>query len=136
MADTKDQHVFFVDDDLIERLMRGDSVEDPTRKKRPASSTALSRAVLLASDNRLDDAVKELEAAAHFTNWNPRHFLDTAEMTHAFAIGYDWLYEAWTPAQRATLRLEPLAGRCLPYFLRLHSYRISSQGATDAADLR
>jgi hypothetical protein len=52
----------------------------------------------------LDRAWQELDAAAHFTNWNPRHFLDTAEMSHAFAIGYDWLYHAWTPDQRATLR--------------------------------
>jgi hypothetical protein len=47
---------------------------------------------------------QELSAAAAFTNWNPRHFLDTAEMTGAFALGYDWLYDVWTPDQRATLR--------------------------------
>lgn len=52
----------------------------------------------------LDRAWQELAAAASFPDWNPRHFLDTAEMTHAFAIGYDWLYEAWTDEQRATLR--------------------------------
>lgn len=46
----------------------------------------------------------ELETAAKFKDWNPSHFLDTAEMTAAFAISYDWLYETWTPAQRATLR--------------------------------
>lgn len=46
----------------------------------------------------------ELEAAAQFKDWNPGHFLDTAEMTHAFAIGYDWLYHAWTDAQRDVLR--------------------------------
>ena len=46
----------------------------------------------------------ELDAAAKFPNWNTRHFLDTAEMTHGFAIGYDWLYEAWTEEQRAVLR--------------------------------
>ena len=38
-----------------------------------------------------DRAWKELEAAAAFPDWNPPHFLDTAEMTHAFALGYDWL---------------------------------------------
>lgn len=47
---------------------------------------------------------KELEAAANFPDWNPKHFLDTAEMTHAFAVGYDWLYDAWTPEQRSVLR--------------------------------
>ncbi|MBI3920212.1 MAG: DUF4962 domain-containing protein, partial [Armatimonadetes bacterium] len=51
-----------------------------------------------------DRAWQELQAAAAFPDWNPKHFLDTAEMTHAFAIGYDWLYEAWTDEQRATLR--------------------------------
>ena len=64
MAENKEQQVFFVDDELIERLMRGDSVDDPGKKKRPVSSTALARAVQLASENRLDDAVKELERAA------------------------------------------------------------------------
>ncbi len=49
-------------------------------------------------------AWQELDAAANFRDWNPRHFLDTAEMTHAFAIGYDWFYDAWTPDQRAELQ--------------------------------
>jgi hypothetical protein len=49
-------------------------------------------------------AWSEMEAAANFPDWNPRHFLDTAEMTHAFAIGYDWLYNVWTPEQRTVLR--------------------------------
>jgi hypothetical protein len=49
-------------------------------------------------------AWEELAAAAAFPDWNPRHFLDTAEMTHAFAIGYDWLYHHWTPDQRDQLR--------------------------------
>ncbi len=49
-------------------------------------------------------AWQELAAAANFKDWNPRHFLDTAEMTHAFAIGYDWLYDVWTPEQRAILQ--------------------------------
>ncbi|HSU55544.1 MAG TPA: heparinase II/III family protein [Candidatus Dormibacteraeota bacterium] len=59
----------------------------------------------LEADSRYAErAWKELEAAAHFQDWNPRHFLDTAEMTHAFAIGYDWLYDAWSDEQRQTLR--------------------------------
>ena len=40
------------------------------------------------------------------------------------------------PAAPLPARLEPLADRCMPFFLRLHQYRISSQGAADAADLR
>lgn len=52
----------------------------------------------------LDRAWQELQAAANFPDWNPRHFLDTAEMAHAFAIGYDWLYHEWNDEQRRTLR--------------------------------
>jgi hypothetical protein len=47
---------------------------------------------------------RELKTVAEFADWNPRHFLDTAEMTHAVAMGYDWLYDHWTAAQRAVLR--------------------------------
>jgi len=45
-------------------------------------------------------AWKDLDAAGNFPDWNPPHFLDTAEMTRAFGIGLDWMFEAWTPAQR------------------------------------
>lgn len=37
-------------------------------------------------------AEAEMLKAASFVDWNPNHFLDTAEMTMALAIGYDWLY--------------------------------------------
>ncbi|NQT51205.1 heparinase II/III family protein [bacterium] len=56
------------------------------------------------SQAHADRAWAELEAAAGFKDWNPKHFLDTAEMTHALAIGYDWLYGQWSPSQRELLR--------------------------------
>lgn len=75
------------------------------------SRTALSRIYTLAFLYRLngekqylDRALLELKAAAAFPDWNPSHFLDTAEMTHAFAIGYDWLYPALSKEQRAWIR--------------------------------
>lgn len=46
----------------------------------------------------------EVDAVAAFPDWNPKHFLDTAEMTFAMAIAYDWFYDTWTPQQRATIR--------------------------------
>lgn len=52
----------------------------------------------------LERAVKELRAAAAFPDWNPSHFLDVAEMTHAFAIGYDWLYQDLSTEDRALFR--------------------------------
>lgn len=71
------------------------------------SRRVLYRIQLLALLYRLDGdarwrdrAWEELDAAGQFPDWNPRHFLDTAEMTHAFAIGYDWLFDAWSAGQR------------------------------------
>ncbi|MCB1131946.1 MAG: heparinase II/III family protein [Verrucomicrobiae bacterium] len=49
-------------------------------------------------------AWEELDSAAAFKDWNPDHFLDTAVMTCAFSIGYDWLWDEWTPEQRTKLR--------------------------------
>ncbi len=46
----------------------------------------------------------ELEAACNFKDWNPRHFLDTAEMSTAFALGYDWLYNWMNDDQRSFIR--------------------------------
>jgi len=37
-------------------------------------------------------AVENLLAVCAFKDWNPSHFLDTAEMSHAVGLGYDWLY--------------------------------------------
>jgi hypothetical protein len=37
-------------------------------------------------------AKDELMSAAGYPHWNKDHFLDTAELVTAFAIGYDWLY--------------------------------------------
>jgi len=75
------------------------------------SRQVLRRVYLLALLDRLDDKPeyakrvwRELKAAAEFKDWNPSHFLDTAEMTHAFAIGYDWLHHRWSPEQRRVLR--------------------------------
>jgi hypothetical protein len=92
--------------------------EDPSKYEIPdglrllaTSRRVLDRTYTLALAYRLSGdrkysnrAWKELETAAGFKDWNPKHFLDVAEMTHAFAIGRDWLYDIWTPEQRATLR--------------------------------
>jgi hypothetical protein len=49
-------------------------------------------------------AEKEMLTVAAFPDWNPSHFLDTAEMTAALALGYDWLFADLSPATRATVR--------------------------------
>jgi hypothetical protein len=52
----------------------------------------------------LERARTELFAAAAFPHWNPDHFLDTAELCVAFAIGYDWLHGALSEADRRRIR--------------------------------
>ena len=51
-----------------------------------------------------DAAVENLWTVCAFPDWNPAHFLDTAEMSHAVAIGYDWLYDYLNEAARAEIR--------------------------------
>ncbi len=48
----------------------------------------------------LKRAIADLEAACEMEDWNPSHFLDTAEMAVAVAIGYDWLYDELNEEQR------------------------------------
>lgn len=59
----------------------------------------------LTGDKRYAECARaNLLAAAAFTDWNPAHFLDVAEMTAAMGIGYDWFYDQLSPADRQTLR--------------------------------
>jgi len=75
------------------------------------SRLVLTRAYTLAMVYRLhgerrylDRLWKEMDTVAGFPDFNPRHFLDTAEMTHALAIAYDWLFDAWSAEQRERIR--------------------------------
>ncbi|MBI5396257.1 MAG: heparinase II/III family protein [Verrucomicrobia bacterium] len=88
----------------IERKLIGPRLLDKSR-------TALARVSTLAALYRLDGdrrfaerARKEMLAAAAFSDWNPKHFLDVAEMTNALAIGYDWLFDFLPAEDRATIR--------------------------------
>ncbi|MBQ4528544.1 MAG: heparinase II/III family protein [Clostridia bacterium] len=45
----------------------------------------------------------DLEAVSNFPDWHPGHSLDPAEMSAAVSIGYDWMYEAFTPEQRSII---------------------------------
>lgn len=69
------------------------------RRLLSVSRTYLKRILYLSFSYRvtgdrkfLEKAELEMLEAASFTDWNPDHFLDVAEMTMALAIGYDWLY--------------------------------------------
>ncbi len=88
----------------VERIQIG-------RRLLGVSRTVLKRVTTLAFMHRMTDdlryaarAEQEMVAAAEFTDWNPSHFLDVAEMTAALGLGYDWLFDALSPEGRATIR--------------------------------
>jgi len=45
-------------------------------------------------------AIRDMLTAARFPDWNPSHFLDVGEMAAALAIGYDWLFDDLSEAER------------------------------------
>lgn len=60
----------------------------------------LAMAARLTGDQRFTRrAMAEMSAAAAMPDWNPSHFLDTAEMTLALALGYDWLHDRLSTAE-------------------------------------
>lgn len=67
--------------------------------------TALGMLYLLEEDQAYADrAWAVVQAAGQFPDWNPQHFLDVGTMTQAFALAFDWMYDAWTPQQRSFIR--------------------------------
>jgi hypothetical protein len=59
---------------------------------------------LTGEDKYAEAAKRNLLAVCEFKDWNPSHFLDTAEMAHAVGVGYDWLHAWLDEPTRATLR--------------------------------
>ncbi|KAH9857969.1 chondroitin AC/alginate lyase [Lenzites betulinus] len=52
----------------------------------------------------LQNAVSDSFGPSGDLKWNPTHFLDTGELTAAFAYAYDWLYDVWTEDQKTEIR--------------------------------
>ena len=51
--------------------------------------------------------MREIRSVASFPDWNPSHYLDTAEMTAACAVAYDWFFDALT-AEEKTLFVDTI----------------------------
>lgn len=65
----------------------------------------LSFAYRMTKDDRyLKRAEAEMINVSGFSDWNPSHFLDVAEMTFGLAIGYDWLYNQLPKSSLATIK--------------------------------
>jgi len=99
--------------DSGEAIIKAQPVEHKLEGPRLLSQSraALDRITLLGFLHRVqpdpryvERVVLEMETACAFPDWNPSHFLDTAEMTAAMAIGYDWFYDDLTTNTRETVQ--------------------------------
>lgn len=66
--------------------------------------TVLGMVSVITENNKYSEAaIRQLRRVAEFEDWNPSHFLDTAEMTAGVALGYDWFYDQLSPEDRSLL---------------------------------
>ncbi|TWU35078.1 heparinase II/III domain-containing protein [Novipirellula artificiosorum] len=88
----------------VERKLEGRRLLGVSRRCLERVLTLSMAYHLTQEDQFADRCEREMLAAAAFTDWNPSHFLDVAEMTLALSIGYDWLFHELSPESRQTLR--------------------------------
>ncbi len=103
----------------VEYKLNGGRLQTQTRRAVDRITTLSLVFRLTGRDAWLRRAIMELNAASNFRDWNPGRFVDTAEMTHAFAIGYDWLYNALSDDEKGWIREALLAkgiDQALPYY--------------------
>lgn len=89
-----------LNDPPVERVLEGKRMLTVSRLVLYRMTT-LGMAYLLTKEERYAiRGIAELEAVSDFQDWNPSHFLDTAEMTLAVAIGMDWFERELNGQQR------------------------------------
>lgn len=93
-----------IDLPTVERIQIGRRLLDKSREAL-RRIFHLSYAYRMTGEEKfLQRAEEELLAVSNFSDWNPSHFLDVAEMTMAVAIGYDWLFGNLSEESRKTIR--------------------------------
>lgn len=93
-----------IDRPPVERVLTGRRLLDKSREAL-RRIFYLSYAYRMTSDSKyLERAEKEMLAVSAFSDWNPSHFLDVAEMTMAVSIGYDWLFNELSEKTRTILK--------------------------------
>ena len=67
----------------------------------------------------------------NFKDINPWHALDFSYYSQGLAIGYDWMYDAWTPERRNRIK-SAILRLCLKVANDSYTPNAASQGNTDA----
>ena len=110
----------FLNKTVAELLKKADRVikEPPSKYEIPdgkrllaQSRRSIDRTTALAFAYRMtgkkeyaDAAITEMLTVCRFKDWNPSHYLDTAEMATAVGLGYDWLYDVIPEEPRKEIR--------------------------------
>ncbi|GAA5163014.1 heparinase II/III domain-containing protein [Viridibacterium curvum] len=89
---------------LLERKLQGKRLLDVSREFIRRSLLWAFAWRVTGNEVWLDRARREMLNVASFSDWNPSHYLDVAEMTAGLAISYDWLYSALSEEDRRTVR--------------------------------
>ncbi len=82
----------------------------------------------------LERALREMRAVAALRDWNPSHFADTAVLTQALSIGYDWLYAQLTDADRSLMR-DAIAQKGLAAAIQAYSLQSAWVTAHDSVNI-
>ncbi len=72
-------------------------------------------------------AEAEMLKAASFSDWNPSHFLDVAEMTMGLAIGYDWLYACLPQRSRQIIEKAIIEKGIKPSYDKSYNWFVNAQ---------
>ncbi len=106
----------------------GDNILETSRNVMHMSYT-LSFAYKMTGNAAYKDRLyKEFVNVGSFPGWSIEEFLATAEMCHAFALAYDWLYYDWTDAERKNI-LDIMTRQGLDY--AVENYNGSPTGGTN-----
>ncbi len=88
----------------VHRIPDGKRLLAQSRRSLERTST-FAFAYRMTDDRKyLDAALEEMLAVCRFRDWNPSHYLDTAEMATAVGLGYDWLHGSIPEKAREEIR--------------------------------
>ena len=92
------------------------SYDDADELRLSSANTVQSNIVVCAFAYCVEGDVKyanrvygEIQNAAAWPDWNPKHFLDTSAIIGGYAIAYDWMYDYWTAEQKELIRSKMIA---------------------------
>lgn len=111
----------------VERIQIGKRLLDKSREAL-RRIFQLSYAWRMTQDEKyFNRCEKEMLAIASFSDWNPSHFLDVAEMTMAMAIGYDWLYNDLSSKSKEIIRNAMLVKGINPSFDSKYNWFLTAE---------